>query len=354
MEGGFPVNSEEETELDELRTRYLGARAMEWAETRQKLVKEAEAQSEDVAKLDEHNPVSDSPWWSSALDLIISNTSETNRLSETLVPYIESEIANMLIATGGLTFTEVETSGTSKRSASRKNKRQEEVAKQRLEQRNAAGHHDNLNHRFEDAKSLKAEINSYTETFNVVERYCSTGESEDFKQVMALFNPPETSDILRNGNCRVCRSEARKTGPICSHCSLLSLLEKKKSELQDRTFLTILDSVKKFMKSMITGVGVAAGEYIMEIVEREEEGTHKTVTEEVWKRERHGTAQSPLFVVPRESLETLKDLEEEAALFEEVKVQAMKTCEAMVKHHESHQNLMGRHDELSQCVGTAR
>eukprot|EP00520_Triparma_pacifica_P017014 CAMPEP_0118641210 /NCGR_PEP_ID=MMETSP0785-20121206/5158_1 /TAXON_ID=91992 /ORGANISM="Bolidomonas pacifica, Strain CCMP 1866" /LENGTH=1516 /DNA_ID=CAMNT_0006532635 /DNA_START=2314 /DNA_END=6861 /DNA_ORIENTATION=+ len=356
-EGGITHGQlQHEQELEELKAKYMGGRQLIWVQTKKALQDDELCYKEEVTKLMSLTHTANSPWWLDALKIIKSLTTTTNRLAETFIPFVETSLANMLVNSGGGAFLQANSGAgaNSTSSSSKRNKRQELVAAQRTENRNAAGFHDNLNMRFEDLESMIQEVESYTSTFNVEERYLRLSTSNEMVLLKGLVNPPPASDVVENGNCRTCRREARKTGPSCSHCTLQALLEKKRGALQDKTFLTILDALQKFIVSMISGVGVAAAEYEMKIVDKEVEGTKRTEKVTEWTRVNQGTSREPLHPFNLQAMPSLQKLDEVASSFEKMRVQAMKMLTSMFAHHESHQNLMGGLDELRECVTTAR
>ena len=192
----------------------------------------------------------------------------------------------------------------------------------------AQGHHDNINFRFRDIDSLINELRSYTTNFSVVERYEALDKSKEFGLVEALSEHPSTEEVMKNGNCRICRREARKTGSACDHCSLLALLEKLKGDMLDRSFNCILGAIHRFIVSLAKGHGVASAK---------------------------GTSSSPVHLFTSlESIPELEKLNELAKTFDDVRELGMMALENMINHHKSHQNLLGGLDELKECMMTAR
>ena len=150
---------------------------------------------------------------------------------------------------------------------------------------------------------------------------------------LQLPNPPPDQAITENGNCQECRKESRRKGPTCAHCALHAMILRKKQELMDHKFITVIGAIREFNKSLKGGYGVAAG--------KNEDGDR-------------GTLENPVLAVHVDDLAALEAIEEEASTFMRVADEAKSTAEALLKHWESHQNLMGGMDELNECMMTAR
>ena len=270
------------------------------------------------------DPDATSPWWLTALELIKDLTSKSNKLDEVLLPFVENSLAEMLVNHQGGAYLE-QLNSESNPAPTRKNKRQRDVSNKRTEDMSALGHHDNLNFRFKDLDSLLNELTAYTTNFSVVERYQGLDSSKEFGLVNALSQHPSAAEIMKNGNCRVCRREARKTGSECDHCGILAVLDKKKGDMLDRSFTCIINAVHRFVASLANGHGVASAK---------------------------GTSDNPVYpFADLDSIPELELLDELATKFDDVRELGMVALEQMINHHKSHQNLLGGLDELKVRMG---
>ena len=187
---------------------------------------------------------------------------------------------------------------------------------------------------FESIEALTFTLAESIEGLGVLQSYSSLHEGRLYFLINSLAKDVDENDVLENGNCGSCRSDSGRTGQVCKHCILRRLVKEEIAKIENKTFLAVMERLVKFLKSLIGGFGMAHG---------------------VDQRGIRGSQEYPIraFDVRRFMPELLK-IEEEAGFFVEQASEAKKFGEAIASHWDSHQNLLGGHDEYRQCITTSR
>lgn len=185
-----------DSELTNMKTQYMGLRVLSWGQTLTGVKSALEKFTEARQECNRARPKETGFWWERLFRFLEaydrqyfpgdSTRKEEDKegLRPVLVKTINARTEQMLQNTAGGLFL-IDLDGKDKNKPGASNKRQQDVERQRLEARVAAGDNQNLPNSYDSFEGL-ATFNDYVRKHNVIERYTAYADNEEVNSVLEV------------------------------------------------------------------------------------------------------------------------------------------------------------------------